>query len=183
MAQPVPLKRLIVARWDEDTAWTSEYSGWQTVVVQKDRDLPNEGREASSYLWALSWLRARIRLGDVIVFLQGEPYAHCPELKQQLEQPITGFCWLGGIHTSSGDGSPHHPGLPVAERHQEWTGRPWPGGSVQFAAGAQFAITGRQARLHTAARYRNLQAAMCEGDNPWVAERLWAAVFDAAVYT
>lgn len=150
--------------------------GWEPFVVRKDAQVPNEGREASSFLWAMRKLHRDARPADVFAFVQGNPFPHCADLLAQLRRPVRGFRWLGDLHETREDGGPHHPGLPVGEKHREWTGRPWPG-VVWFAAGGQFTLTGRELRRHKPAFYRKLQRQMSQGEMPWVAERLWGEIF------
>jgi len=171
VAKPV----LVVARWDEPGRWAYEVPGWEPLVVSKGMQLPNVGREASSFLWAMRQL-----YGDppeAVAFVQGNPFPHCENLYDELVYPTSGFRWLGdGSYASQADGRPHHPGLPVAERYERWFGRAWPG-VVWFAPGGQFTIPGCYLLRHPRGFYAHLQAEMGEGENPWVMERLWRELF------
>lgn len=163
---------LVVARYNEDTAWTERVpDGWQVLVVQKDVDVPNEGREATSYLWAMNRLFHEPLDHELVAFVQGNPFDHCPDLLERLPG-LNGaaFTPLGNWRvTCDGEGRPHHTGLPVKADYEGLLHRPFPG-EIEFTAGAQFAITGRALRRVPAWLYRKLFELV---PNPWVMERLW----------
>lgn len=121
----------------------------------------------------MALLRPKARLRDVYGFVQGDPFPHCGDILERLEQPIRRFTWWGIPHRSDRVGHPHHPDLEVGRRCAEWGLGEFPG-EVEFAAGAQFAITGRQLKKRTPDEYRALyQSVLDTPDGPWVAERLW----------
>lgn len=165
--------RLVVARFNENTSWLRLVrKPWKPVIVQKGKDLPNEGREASSYLWAMQQFYDD---DGYIAFVQGDPYAHA--VVHNILRPVTRFTWMGDSrYLSEEDGSPWHPGLPVREKHEQWIG-PWPG-PIKFAAGAQFIVPAELIRTHPKEKYAELQEQMSEGENPWVMERLWQRLFE-----
>jgi len=170
---------LVVARHEEDVAWLADLpKPWQPLIVQKDGDIPNEGREGASFAYALAKLRAAAHANDLVACVQGDPFPHCIDLFAQLGRPPRWFRWFGDpTHLSDAEGAPHHPGLPMRRCHEEWLGREWPG-DLWFAAGGQFMVAGRALKRHPAGFYRRLQAAVCsDGSGPWVMERLWAEVF------
>lgn len=174
------MKVLVVARWREDITWLADLPpGWLPEVVEKDVDVPNRGREPSSYLHAILQLYPVTEPADMFGFVQGDPFDHCPDLMHQLTQPVGWYTPLGqATYTSDANGGPHHPGVPVAACHERWLGAPFPG-VVTFAAGGQFAVTGRALLQHPEDFYRRLYDDMLDeaGLVPWAAERLWPAVF------
>jgi hypothetical protein len=166
---------LVVARYQEDISWSDSLpAGWERLVVQKDVDVPNEGREASSYLWAMSRLFHEPLDHELVCFAQGNPFDHCPDLLAALEEDSAGFRPLGLWRVECDEaGRPHHQGLPVREQFEALLDQEWPG-SVKFTAGAQFVVDGRTLRSRPAHGYRKLQS-MMGGVNAWVMERLWEA--------
>ena len=69
------MKIIVIAKYNEDINWSNNYDN--VVVVQKGRDLPNKGREASSYLW---WIIKNYNdIPEKVHFLQGNPFAHTDE--------------------------------------------------------------------------------------------------------
>lgn len=121
-----------------------------------------------------------MRAADVVACVQGDPFPHCPDLHAQLDAPTPGFRWLGDTsYTTDGFGSPHHDGLRVAQLHNAWIGREWPGGVQHFAAGGQFAVTGRIIKRRRRGFYADLARWISdEVDGPWVMERLWGHLFN-----
>ena len=174
-------KTLVVARYQEDSSWYERIPrGWSLLEVQKGREVPNTGREASSYLWAILQKYDTLADDDLMAFVQGDPFDHCPDIDifLLLDHPTDGFRALGDYtYVSGGDGRPHHDGIPVAKRYEDWLGKPWPG-CVRFAPGAQFVVTGRDIKRHPKAFYRRLLHVMHEDWNPWILERLWPAIFE-----
>lgn len=171
---------LVVARHEEETAWLAEVPApWVPSVVQKGRDLPNVGREASSYLW---WIEREIASGrvdpcEIYAFVQARPWDH-------------GFTWpgLAGMLAADrfvpfdrnelvcrGDGDPHHPGLPLDRLFVEWRIGIEPPERYRFHGGAQFATDGATLLRYPAERYAELRRAVeTHPAGPWVMERFWA---------
>lgn len=157
---------LVVARYQEDISWVDDLDGWEPFVVTKGEDLPNEGRECSSFFWALANLK--VQDTDTIAFVQGNPFDHG---NIDLDSPVSGFRPLGDHHTQCRlDGYPHHPGLPIADYWRDWIGTE-PPDTLAFTPGGQFVITGKLANSRD--NYGWMQEQMSRPDAPWVMERLW----------
>jgi glycosyltransferase involved in cell wall biosynthesis len=177
------MKTLVVARHEEGVGWYKYIpSDWKIMEVKKGREVPNTGRECSSFLWAILRLYDTLADSDLVGFVQGDPYPHCAdiELGLLLDRPTDGFRALGDFNWVSGDkGQPHHrESIPVADRYEEWFGKKWPG-AVRFAPGGQFVVNGADIRAHPKEFYGRLLTAMDDGWNPWVLERLWPVMFPA----
>ncbi len=172
---------LVVARFQEDLGWTDKVpEGWETVIVQKDKDLPNTGREPASFLWWIHKEYPKIKESDTLAFVQGDPLAHCRDLYDKLRQPFKGFKHLapdGEPMYSYGDGNPHHAGVPVAEFYKRFTGKELEGG-VAFYPGGQFITTGERIKKRPRKFYKDLLGDM-KDNNPWAMERLWGTLFGA----
>ncbi len=176
MAQAVSL---VIARYQEDLTWVNYLPPHVTpLVVTKGEDLPNEGREAASYIWAFQ--NHQWEDSDLIYCVQGDPFQHMPNLVPELYTSLQGtgptcFLPLGNwVVECDGMGRPHHPGLPVAQSYEEWFGEPYPG-KTRFAAGGQFAVTGRDIKSHD---WSVWYSRACEEHGPWLLERLWREVFE-----
>lgn len=164
---------LIVARHVESAEWAQAIEGWRVLVVQKDRDLPNEGREASSYFWAFHHLYERLSPDDRVACVQGDPFAHDNSFPASLEIDCQGFEPLGHWHVECDlSGAPHHPGLPLADSAWRWFGLELPD-RIHFTAGAQFMVPGRLILKHPRAFHMEMVGRMSEPLAPWVMERLW----------
>lgn len=167
---------LVVARLGEDLGWATAVKADDLIVVQKGVDLPNVGREASSWLWFLA--NAQIDPGVTYAFLQGDPAPHGVSVADL--RAVDNFTPLGGlVLTCDQDGAPHHAGLPLVKRARQWLDAEVPT-SITFHAGAQFLLPGRLALARTREWYAALRKAV-EADEygPWVMERLWRLVWPA----
>lgn len=171
------MKRVIVARFNEDIEWTKDIpSDWDVVVVQKDVDTPNVGREASSYFWAIQKYYDEIKDDDSYIFVQGRYDDHTPDLFDRFNN-IYGFQGFGVSELiSDGQGMPNHPVIPVAEYYEDWFFRPFPG-SVSYYPGAQFGVRGKRIKKYKKKYYEFMQGEMSRKDAPYVMERLWKTLF------
>lgn len=166
------MNHLIVARYNEDVGWLDTIEGWETHVIEKDRDLPNEGRECSSFHFGIARLYPRLHPGDRVACVQGDPFHHCPDLHVGLEQPGP-YVPLGNWHTTCYlNGEPHHPGLPIAEYWADWIGTP-PPERVSFTAGGQFLVDAEVLMARPVKDYQLMVGEMSRPLAPWVMERLW----------
>jgi hypothetical protein len=176
------VKHLVVARYQEDTSWYEHIPpGWTLLEVQKGREVPNEGREAASYLWAIQQLYDRLEPDDLVAFVQGDPFAHCLDIDLflLLDRPTDGYRALGDYSFVSGaDGSPHsNPGIPVSDLYEQWFESKWPG-AVHFAPGAQFVVTGADIQQRSVDEYQWLYERVVQEEyGAWVLERLWPTLF------
>jgi hypothetical protein len=170
------VNRLIVAVHTENTDWLGDPHGWEPLIVRKDEHVPNVGREASSFIWAIQQLHRKARPDDRYAFVQGNPFDHCPDLWWQLGLQVKAFRWLGKDNLLCGPlGTPHHAGLPVRDSYERLLGRPFPG-YVDFAPGGQFVTTGRAIRRRKPAFWEGLYEESVSGVGPWVLERLWESI-------
>lgn len=170
----MPSKVCVVARYNEDTSWVMNLPpGWESLIIQKGQHLPNEGREPSSFFYAMQ----RLKPTGTVAFVQGDPFDHYPNLFDRLAKPIKHFTWLGDTnHSTDSYGAPHHMGLPLGEKHQEWLGRPFQG-TTWFGAGGQFAMPGSYLKKYPKKFYKQMQSEACVGENAWVYERIWEALW------
>jgi hypothetical protein len=177
------VKVLVVARWREDITWLADLPpGWLPEVVEKDVDVPNRGREPSSFLGAILQLYPVTEPADTFGFVQGNPFDHCLDLMARLTHPVEWFDPLGTHpYRSDTHGNPHHPGVPVGECHAKWLGGPMVG-EVEFYAGGQFLLSGAALLSRPADWYRAMYDDLISRDDlsPWAAERLWPTIFARA---
>lgn len=174
------MRKIIVARYKEDVSWTETLpKEWEINIVQKETDLPNLGREPSSFLWWIINNYDTIKIDYSIVFVQGNPFDHCPDLYQKIGEfiPENGYVQLGkNEHESDGNGNPHDSGLPVAILYEQWFRRPFPG-RVYFVAGGQFIVSGERIKSWTKDHYINLYNDSLVGRHCYVFERMWKTLF------
>lgn len=94
---------IVVARYNEDVEWVKKYENH--IIYNKGSDIPephirleNVGREAHTYLHHI--VKNYDNLSDYVVFLQGNPFDHSPNLFNTLDNIILSetfdndFCWI-----------------------------------------------------------------------------------------
>ncbi len=153
----------VIARWNEDISWIKERKFKNYCIVQKDVDLPNVGREPSSYLW---WIIQNYdKLPKEVHFLQANPFDH-------VDENLESKWWAESDKT----GSPHHPGLsiePLAsilglELPDNWT----------FPAGACFKVPQKEIKKYPLDWYKKALTLCNEyPQGPWIFERLWPLMY------
>lgn len=161
---------VVVARYNEATDWS--VSPWPVRIVQKDRDIVNAGREASSYAWFVA--TQPVDPDRTYAFVQGDPFPH-------------GFAWNQlrtvdryeplGVHVLQEDrcGNPHHAGLRVEDSWAELDLLDPVPETIEFHAGAQFLVPGRVLLVRPRSWWADLARRVSDGGplSPWVMERLW----------
>lgn len=182
---------LVVARYNEDTAWTNHVPQGTSVIVYNKGDgsrgiaLPNIGREAHTYLTHIVCAYNSL-LAETTFFCQGDPFSHEPRLHMRLGEPVDRFRWLGIKKSSdTSDGSlfskweknVHGDALDMDAFWLQMFSPPSPA-SYEFYPGAIFAATADAIRarpvefweraLHLSQEFPN--AAHCF-------ERVWGEIF------
>lgn len=175
---------LIVARYNENIEWISTLGYTYTVYnkgeYQNRKDfinVPNKGRESETYLRYI--VDNYENLPNTMIFLQGNPYDHCEDLKDQIlkynKQP---YYFLGKEPIwNYGDGKPWHPGLNIVEIAKlldVYTGK----NKYYFTAGAQFIVTAKTIKKRSLTWWKKAYEVHEQFPlSPWVYERLWQDIF------
>jgi len=145
----------VIARYDEDISWSD---GLDRFVVQKGVHLPNNGREASSWLWFI--IQHYDVLEGTYAFRQGNP-----------EGPLHGKMWSStanyDLRDYKFDSRPlaDHLGVEIPE-------------ILVFVAGAQHDVDAEVIRLRSKEWYEKaFDAANTGFKAPWIFERLWPYIW------
>lgn len=177
------MRHLIVARYNEPLTWLSWLltagAPYMVTVVNNGSHRPNEGREAGAYLWWILRNYERLHPYDLYAFVQADPFPHCEQIVDRLQDQPGGWQPLGDwLYESDGYGGPHHPGLPVQATYGRIFGEQFTG-TVKFYAGGQFMCRGSVLLNRPRSFYERLSVIANDEANggPWVLERLWARVF------
>lgn len=175
---------LVVARWQEDISWLDGVDGWKKLVVQKGEQLPNEGREASSFFWALHQLYDGLKRDQRVLCVQANPFDHSHDPLAEGLQEMDGFAHVGHWRIESDlQGAPHHPGLPMADMFRKWFGHE-PPQSFPFCAGGQFVVDAQTIRRFPRGFYKRMVKHMNDhAEAPWVMERLWETMFRGVAHS
>lgn len=193
-----PPLELVVACYDEDLAWLKRVPrGFRVTIYDKGdgssggRQLPNQGREAHTYLHHLT--ERYDEIADLTVFVQGHPFDHAPDLHKILKsyadgsETVSDFHWLGFLaDTDDARGrrlfvpwskNPERRELQLDEFHRELFGSPSPE-VYRFFVGAQFAVTRAAAQHRPRAFYKNAaELAVRFPLGPHCFERCWDRIF------
>lgn len=152
---------LVIARHNEDVSWSDDYP---RVIIQKGVDLPNIGREISSYFYFIVTNYQQLK-GEYI-FCQGHPFDHAPNFLKELCEEN----YYGKDHNCDPMGHPHHPNL---DMHKLCKTLQLPiKNQYQFKAGAQFKLTAQQIHQRPWEWYVKALNQSLKGNNPWIFERL-----------
>lgn len=200
---------LVVSRFREDLRWLRRVpEGIRITIYNKGEDpalpvafperlgltlsyLPNEGREAHTYLTHL--LARHADPAPVTIFCQGHPFDHAPDFHARLRALAEGaerpdpFLWYGFLEETDDpfgrrlfvpwSKNPERSELTTGRLHEELFGEPSPA-LFHFRGGAQFAVSGEALRARPAEFYRRaleLSVSMPLAAHSY--ERLWDRVF------
>lgn len=83
--------KIIIARFKEDISWVSDLA-YEYIIYNKnendnsifENNLPNLGREGHTFTNYI--INHYNKLPDFIVFLQGNPFDHCPNVIERINQ-------------------------------------------------------------------------------------------------
>jgi Protein of unknown function (DUF3431) len=181
--------QLVVAHYRESLDWLERFRELSRIVYHKgglggENPLPNVGREAHTYLHHV--VANYDRLAPVTVFLQGDPYAHVPDLDDKiwsLEQRLGYRDLSDHILVEDAHGEPVQPGLRLGEMYRELFGQPPPDFFVCHAA-ACFAVSRENVLRRPREFYeRALELVVRRAQGPWEIERLWQYLFRTRAVT
>ncbi len=135
--------------------------------------LENIGRESHTYLYHIC--NHYYSLSKFTVFLQGNPFDHCPTIIESIQTSNTDK-FFGKINVCDSNGYAHHPGIPVGKLYREIFAKIKL--SFTFVAGAQFMVSDRTIMKIPLEKYKLLfQKHYSEPLIPWCMERLWISMF------
>lgn len=180
---------IVVAVYNENIDWIENLKDKRVFIYLKNSSryeeiknkfsyanvevLENIGRESHTYLHHIC--THYYDLSDCVVFLQGHPFDHCPNILNLLTYSLTPK-FFGNSYECDGFGNPHHCGLPVAKLYRELFGKIKL--NFKFVAGAQFIIPNTIIIKNSLEVYKNLlNKHYTENLLPWCMERYWIYLF------
>ena len=187
--------RIVVARYEEDLAWTLPFLSHDVLVYNKGPALAgdwnqvrlaNVGREGHTYYSHI--VDHYDDLADLTVFLQGHPFDHSPNILSSLhrllrggEFPTVGFEFLSEtVYDCNSSGCHRHPEIPLLDIYEKVFGHRTENVPFLFGAGAQFVVARETVRRRPRAFYANIVALLAHSDNPiegFAIERLHTLIF------
>jgi hypothetical protein len=181
----------VIARYNEPCEWVSKVPNPQIYTKGSPcgnpaeiEQLPNVGREGHTFA---HYIVSRYdTLPEYVVFLQGNPFDHCPKLFEQLDTyknspPQQGFSFLA-LHCVplSLKGCRYHSGIPLAEVYAKLFGNPPLSREFKCGFGAQTIVSRERIRRHPVEIYEKIRDMLAYSNNPiegFVIERFWGLVF------
>ena len=160
----------VVAKYQENVEWVKEYSH---IIYDKSKDIPNEGREAETYLRFI--IENYDKLEGDYVFCQGNPFDHQANFIEESIKRESPYMF-GANFICNSDGSPHHTGLNIPEVWSKLITEPIPE-NIEFYPGAMFKLNAEHIYRHTKEYYQLAREISLTKDGPWILERLWSYIF------
>lgn len=146
--------------------------------------LPNVGREGHTFAHYI--VTRYDTLPEYVVFLQGNPFDHCPTALEKIKHystapPPHGFAFLAkDIGTLSLNGCKWHPGIPLKQVYKTLFGEPLLTQSFKCGFGAQCIVSRERIRQHPKEFYEKIRDMLAYDNNPiegFVIERFWGLIF------
>ena len=188
---------VVVARYNEDTKWTSMLKGdFNLIVYDKGQGhltpgqeqvigqpLPNVGREAHTYLHHIvtNW----DNLAEYTIFLQGWPFDHFVKLNDiqkfiDGDVPEEGISQIGTVRYIYCDvtGFPDYPNKPIGEYFKKILKKDPPDTIFFTIHGAQYIVHKSMIHNKSLDFWKDLlEMSETIEDFPWIIERLWLYIF------
>ena len=146
--------KIVVARYNEDITWTNQFHE-QVLIINKGEPIHKEneitmknvGREGHTYYRYI--YDNYDNLDDYIIFLQGNPFDHSPNLVKHIKEYQSriqtldiDFEYLSErVTTSNIAGCQTHDGLPMREVYERLFDIRIENKTFAFGAGAQFIVS------------------------------------------
>jgi hypothetical protein len=186
-----PTFQVVVSRYNEDISWLKNVK-LDYIIYNKGEDdidfycvkLENIGREAHTMLYHI--INNFKNLADYTIFLQGNPFDHCPNILEILESlpeklndlPKTSKdCYLIGHRLIEDDyDALKCNSFPYELIPKFFDKRP---DLYNFSNGAQYIVNKYNIVNKTLFFYKKiLELSMKEVSYPWSLERIWPMIFD-----
>ena len=180
------MKKIIIARYKEETDWVKELNEYEPVIIRKfqkegeaSADLPNDaGREASTYLSYIVSHYDEIKNSptvsiDEYIFSQGHPFDQAPDF---IEEVKSGNRYFGLDYVCDHRGFPNYPNLDIS-RYCSLLGLEIQG-IYRFKCGAFFKVSAVEITSRPKEWYEKaLKLAQVEPESSHCLERLWPVIF------
>lgn len=184
---------IVVARYNESVEWTNPFPN--VIIYNKgetpldsnynERKLPNVGREGHTYYTYI--YDHYENLPDFVVFLQGHPFDHYPDIINQLNTYIhtqnlnIDFEWLSNrILYTNLSGCPNHKDIPLVETYETLFQEKKTEMEFIFGAGGQFVVSKNRILNRPKEFYANVVELLNKEINPiegFVIERFHHLIF------
>jgi hypothetical protein len=158
--------KIIVARYNENIEWTKQFDNVILYnkgdeCVENEIKLPNVGREGHTYYTYI--YDNYDDLPDYVIFLQGNPFDHSPNIIKDANDLIRNenkpdFIFLGNQLICYLNGCPAHAGLQDTMKiiYEELFGKEIHTNPIKFTSGAQFMVSKKLILKHSRDFYHKI---------------------------
>lgn len=167
-------RTIVVAKYKEDTSWTNKYDN--VVIIEKDKDKPNVGREPASYIHYI--IKNYDDLEGKYFFLQGNPYEHCPWVEDELEDLSGDFRWFSNRKDFVCDmmGQPHD-NVDIKSFLDD-IGLDYDDDTITFNGCCLFMLSAEKITQFPKSFYNSLYKSLLKGRNCYAFERLIGVIWN-----
>ena len=184
---------IIVSRYNENIEWTKQFPN--VIIYNKGSKLDynydevflnNVGREGHTYYKHI--YDNYDNLTDYIIFLQGNPFDHSPNIISNLNKYVNNkelsidFEFLSErVLNSNLKGCPYHRGLPLIKTYEKLFGERNENMNFIFGAGAQFIVSKKKILQRPKEFYLKIVEMLDKNINPiegFVIERFHKLIFN-----
>ena len=178
---------LVICRYKENLTWLNSINLPYKIYNKGENDInfeyvnvPNYGRESEVFLRYI--IENYNNLPKHVIFLQGDPFYHCPDLINLINPIIVNNiseikALSKFIAIDDEFGYPNHPNLPI-RNISNLLGLSDKTETFEFGAGAQYIINRNCILSKSLAWWENAyNVHMLNHLSPWVFERLWPLIF------
>lgn len=183
---------IVVARYNEDIAWTKNFINVYIYnkgeIMTNTISLQNVGRETHTFYTHI--VQNYDNLNDYIVFLQGNPFDHSPNLVENLRNVMNAnkdfnFQYLSELQLQSNIMQcPYHPSIPIEQvYHSLFQVKP-ESNNFSFGQGGQFIVSKNQILRKSKQFYQNIVNMLNYDIDPiegYVIERLHKFIFSTSI--
>jgi len=183
--------KIVVAHYNEDLSWLDKinadhiiYSKGYTNLKYSFHILPNVGREADTYLYYI--INNYYSLDDIIVFLQGDPFDHCHDVVDKVnninnDNDVKWLCSNWGPLTKDYQGGPGSIPLPLLDICEKLFNKKFDNTKTfTFSPGAQYIVPKKFILNKSLDWWKYCYFVFNEyiETSPWSYERIWPEIFN-----
>lgn len=172
-------KEIIIAKYKENLSWVDNLKDLKITIYDKSDEtntyikLENKGRESDTYLNHI--IRNYNNLSDINIFAQGNPFDHCNNFIDLLNE--NKYTELGENISCDKYGRPHHNGLCLIDVWREISQKEIPE-QICFTPGAMFILEKKQILQYNIEFYEKLINLHNKYKQmPWIIERFWGYIW------
>lgn len=166
---------MVICKYKDDVSWAPEGS-----MIYDKMQYGNVGRESEVFCRYI--IENYDSIPNAVVFLQGNPFDHCPHLQRRINEYKGGIEMLSDMIVSCDlDSCPHKCGMNMRPYIAKYT--PEIKDEIfMFSTGAQYIVERRYILSKPLHFWQRLhQSHWEEPMTPWILERLWPSIWTMTI--